>query len=179
MEENPKRKEINVKRKCQAFAVDLLIGVVIFFMVFSILFSWRDSLFSKQIPPDEFQRTSLKASEIAFVLLESPGDPLAWNSSSVKQVGLAFERNVVDKGRLANFLDLAYDNVTRLLGVWGYDFYFELRYLNGTVASVNESGIVDNATVGALYDNYSLQVPLRKLVLFNSEEAVMLVRLAK
>jgi len=165
--------------KGQVFSIDLLIAFLIFFALVGVYAAWRDSLFAKNSSPGDFQRASMKASGVAFTLLEDSGSPVGWNASTVKQVGLSFERNVVDKSRLANFLNLTYANATQLLGVAGYDFYFELRYLNGSVPLVNDSGLVANATMGNAYDNYSLQVPLRRLVLFNGAEAVVMVRLAK
>ena len=173
-------RKIGEKRmKAQAFSLDLIAAVVIFFLVLGVYTAWRDSLFAKLAPQDEFQRMGLKDSEMAFVLLESPGDPADWNASTVKQVGLSFERNTVSRTRLANFLNLTYANATQLLRVGGYDFYFELRYLNGSIVGVNESGMAANATMGFNYSNYSIQIPLRRLVLFGGQKAVMLVRLAR
>ncbi|MFH1056274.1 MAG: hypothetical protein V1717_00535 [Candidatus Micrarchaeota archaeon] len=167
------------EKKSQVFALDLIIALVVFLSVIGVFTAWRDSLNSRNVQAEEFQRASLKASEAAFILLETPGDPLGWNASNVKQVGLALERNVVGRKRLANFLNLTYANATKLLGVGAYDFYFELRFLNGTLVGVNESGIIANASLGNLYDNYSLQVPLRKPVLYNNEQAVLFLRLAR
>jgi hypothetical protein len=167
------------RNKSQVFAIDLIIALVLFLSLLGIYSSWRDFVYSKNVGTRDFQDSAVKVSQAAFLLFESEGYPVAWNASTVQQLGLMKARNTLHKNKLASFLNLSYDNATRMLGLGGFDWYFELRYLNGTM--VNVSTVEWNGTVqkGFAYDNYSLQVPLRKLVLYEGQQAVALLRLAK
>ncbi len=167
------------RKKAQVFATDLIIALVLFLSLMGIYATWRDFVYAKSAGTGDFQDSALKASQAAFLLFESEGYPPGWNASTVQQLGLMKARNTLSKTRLASFLNLSYANSTRMLGLGGFEWYFEVRYLNGTIVNVSNEEWNGTVQKGFDYENYSLIIPLRKPVLYEGQQAVALLRLGR
>ena len=76
-------------------------------------------------------------------------------------------------------MNLSYANSTRMLGLGGFEWYFEVRYLNGTIVNVSNEEWNGTVQKGFDYENYSLIIPLRKPVLYEGQQAVALLRLGR
>ena len=80
------------------------------------------------------QRAFLKAEKqslmVTDLMVTTPGVPASWNNEDVISIGFADEKNVFSYQKLYEFNRTDYQ---KLKTIFGYDFYFELKDINGTV----------------------------------------------
>ncbi len=118
------------KKRGQIWSVDFVISIVIIFIVIiPALILWQNA----SIENTE-QRTLLSAESDALsitdLMLSTPGVPAGWNSTTVISVGFANEKNILEQQKLIEFNNTAYQ---KLKNIFGRDFFFELKDINGTV----------------------------------------------
>lgn len=63
--------------------------------------------------------------------------PPVGKCEGVYSVGLASQPLIIEPAKAKALTNLNYYCVRNLLGLWTYDFYFEMKYLNGTVVNVD------------------------------------------
>ncbi len=130
--------------KAQVNALDLLFAILIFLTIMSLYeFTWNAAVQTASPSEAEF---SLRAYHIANTLFESGGYPSSWTPDNVRVIGLCTERNVVDKNKLVNFIDLMntnYPKAKELLGLGASDIYMNVTdpqnniiYLDGRAGSM-------------------------------------------
>jgi hypothetical protein len=123
-------------RKAQAWSMDFAASVVIFITALAIaIFALNYTLNQNQqtIEMNVMENAAMSASD---ALVRQPGIPEDWNSSSVVTLGLASQENILNESKLQNFLSMDNDTIKTLLGIGNYNFYFEVRYPNGSLASL-------------------------------------------
>jgi len=56
-------------------------------------------------------------------------------------IGLASQSFVLNQTKISYFMDLNYDDSKKLLGLEGYDFYLEIKYLDGTFVNIGGNDV--------------------------------------
>lgn len=59
----------------------------------------------------------------------------------VYSLGIAAQPSILDYNKTKAFLDMSYYCARNLLGLWSYDFYFEVKYLNGSFVKVDDTNV--------------------------------------
>ena len=130
--------------KAQVNAIDLLFAIIIFMAILSLYeTTWRSTV-SASAPTEE--ELSLRAYHVANTLFESGGYPANWTPATVRVIGICTERNVVDKNKLVNLIDLMntnYPKAKELLGLASDEVYINITdpsnnivYLDGRAGSM-------------------------------------------
>jgi len=159
-----------MSRKGQVWSMDFAASVVIFSTALAmLLFAWLyiTSQSGQQTMFIEMESAAMSASDS---LVRQPGVPENWNSSSVTTIGLASSENVLNETKVSYFLDLENGTIKSLLGVGNYDFYFEVRYANGTLAQLFDGAWVAK---GNYPENASIVVPSERYVIYMEKPAKM------
>jgi len=134
-------------RRGQFFSPDLIIALILFIVILAFFFVSSNSmsvqidLYSTKNQLDEFSHTVINP------LVLFPGEPFNWeikSFSDLNRVGLAKEKNVLDKekvGRFVEFLTTDYAALRTKMSLGKYDFKFELQDFNGEI--IIEAGYVN------------------------------------
>ncbi len=122
-----------MKRKGQIWSFDLALSLLIFFTaMLSMLFAW--SYMSSDIAETRQIKTmQLRALTVSDSIIRTPGIPLDWNESNVEVIGLASSDNTLVTSKVDSFMAMEYGKARALLGVSPYDFYMEIKDINGTI----------------------------------------------
>ncbi len=117
-------------RHGQIWSMDFTASVVILMIIIiPALFLW----YNASMESTE-QRNLLRAEKQVLIMTDlmmtTPGVPPSWNNTTVISVGLAAEKNILEYQKLFEFNRTDYQ---KLKTIFGYDFYFELKDINGTV----------------------------------------------
>ena len=150
-------------KKAQIVTTDLFIAIVIFTIIMSIIIiSWGryTAKLDDRLNYDEMQS---RAFQISNLLVKSQGSPSNWeNGGNAESLGLASRDRILSSSKVDAFANLSYGNITKLLGIRNYDFYFKLKdFENNTLV------LVGNIPAG------NFAVNLRRYVIYENEEAVM------
>lgn len=127
--------------KGQVWALDFAVSVIIFAFVSGMLiFAWNYATINSmdQVNLNIIENDVIMISDS---LVRAKGVPLNWNKTNVNAIGLAEEENVLNKTKLIQFLEMDYDLLKSVMGIGNYDFYFGLKYINGTV--VEDYGVIE------------------------------------
>ena len=152
--------------KAQLWSLDFAASVVIFFFAVGLLIFFFNHYVSQSYEQSEFIEMQEIAIKTSDALVRFPGIPSDWGANNVTTLGLASQENVLDSGKLTAFISMDVEKARTLL-VGPYQFYFELSYLNDTIAQVNGT----NATIGALPTAANVTVPITRYVIYENQFA--------
>jgi hypothetical protein len=148
-----------MKRKAQIWTLDFAMSVLIFASaLLSVMFAWNYVSSSAQAN-EEMKSMQLKVLTISDSLIRTPGSPPDWDSSGVEAFGLASSENVLDPAKVTEFIAMSeanYSMVRALLGITAYEFYFEVRDINGTVLGNTTAPVSPLATLAVPTERYCL-----------------------
>lgn len=143
------------KKRSQASMLDLFMGAFLFIILITfVMITWNNynnRLYERLI----YEQIELKTFQVSDLLVRSSGSPTNWedNISSLKVIGLADKDRILSTNKVAAFVNLSNDNVTKILNLENYNFYFKLgSYIsgstpNGTISvSLRRYVIFENAT---------------------------------
>ena len=160
--------------KGQIFTVDMIFALSVFLFVLA-----SSIIFSSELA-NNAELTTLNASKKASAsfavntLAHSPGDPSDWQNASlgsVRALGLASERNVIDANKLARLESLTgsdYETVQALLGIARYDFEIIIEQVStGNVLS--QFGNPPDANVSTTV--------MDRIAVLNGNEVIMRLKL--
>ena len=118
--------------------LDLLLAMVVFLLVISLYeFTWRSAIITSGPQEEEL---SLRAYHVANSLFESGGYPDDWTPDTVRVIGICTERNVINRNKLVNLIDLINNNYTKakeLLGLGYEDIYMNVTDPNGNLVYID------------------------------------------
>ena len=152
-------------KKAQIWSMDFAISIIIFFSVVVVLIFFFNNILSQNLEQSEIfkiQKTALKASDS---LIRIPGSPANWTSDNVSIIGLASEDNVLDAGKVQEFISMDY-NKARVLLVGKYQFHFEIRDLNDSVINVNGTNLIQ----GIFPMNANIIIPIERYVITDGDD---------
>ena len=156
--------------RAQAWSMDFAASVVIFITALAIaIFALNYTLNQNQsqIEMNMMENAAMSASD---ALVRQPGIPEDWDSSDVITLGLASQENILNESKLQNLLSLDNNTIKSLLGISNYNFYLEVRYANGSLASLpTGEGIVK----GDPPSDASMVIPVERHVIYMGEIARM------
>lgn len=136
----------------QVFSGEFLLAYFIFLtvMVFAVLL-WHNTE-RDIIEVEAYRLLEEKSVEAAEQLVRTAGVPSDWSKTNVHSVGLASESRILSTEKISSFIDIMndssfeslcsdanlsnYDCNRHLLGLSGFDFNYEITYLNGTPLTV-------------------------------------------
>ena len=146
-------------KKGQLWTLDMTLSLLIFFSaLLSALFAWN-YMSAETVENREFKELQLKAFEITDSLIRTPGIPSDWNDSTVQVIGLAYSDNIIEGNKVNEFVGMNHDKARSMLSINPYDFYFEVKDINGTV--------YENTTV-PLSGSASTIVPIERYAVYNN-----------
>ncbi|MBI4175675.1 MAG: hypothetical protein HY518_00585 [Candidatus Aenigmarchaeota archaeon] len=151
--------------KGQIWSIDFIMSMIVFFLAIAlILFAWDYAIVQNESQVSFHGAESLALS-VSDALVRTGGIPEGWDSSSVQVIGLASDENIMDPGKVDEFLDVDYNTSKRLLGIGRYEYYFEVMYANN---SVLQDPPGRNLTKGLYPANATVVVPVERYVLYNT-----------
>ncbi|VVB65729.1 Uncharacterised protein [Candidatus Gugararchaeum adminiculabundum] len=151
------------ERKGQLSSLSLIVAIGIFLVLFTMMEAQWDFL-ARQGDQVDLQ---VKAFSGTDMLLDGPGYPEEWNASTVKRIGLAVNRGIIDQDKLAQFAAMNYSGARDLLGLGRSDFYMNVTYLNGSIVRANSTL---NASWGSMPTSGSSAVsPARRIAVYNAQ----------
>ncbi len=114
--------------------MDFAASMVIFSTALLVVFfawSYATQQNQQQLSYNIMENAATSASDS---LVRHPGLPEDWNETTVLSIGLAASENVINESKAESFLKIDDYTIKKLLGIGNYDFYFEIRYDNGSLA---------------------------------------------
>lgn len=89
------------------------------------------------------KETEISSLAITDLMLKGPGNPAEWQDDpgGAKAIGLAYEENIIDPGKLDALGAMDYNRSMELMGL-STDYYMRVRWVDGTV--IMEKGIKQN-----------------------------------
>ena len=121
---------LSVQMSGQIWSMDFTASIVILLVIIvPALFLWynADTESNEQRSIFMAERQALTLTDL---MMTTPGAPSLWDNKTVISVGFATEKNVLEDQKLYEFNRTDYQKLKTL---FGYDFYFELKDINGTV----------------------------------------------
>jgi hypothetical protein len=142
-----------MEKKGQVFSGELLIAYVIFTMVLIMVVYLWSNVVEDILESEDIYDLESTAMDMSEKLMKTPGVPVDWNRSNVDDIGLANTSRNLEEDKVTDFLYLmdadAYNNSCNdaavsnyecnkhMTGAGVYDFYLDMRYLNGSQVSLN------------------------------------------
>lgn len=157
-----------LKRKSQTVSIDLFMAVFVFIILLILIISSWNIYQVKIVERMAYEDIMVNAFQIADLLVKSRGYPLEWNSTNVEVIGLAASDRIISSEKLNSFFNISYSSSKELLNIERYDFYFQVKHINGTAA--DSYGLESNGT-------YS--VSAKRYVLYENEKAIIDFKLWK
>jgi len=122
--------------RAQVWSLDLAASIVIFvtalaLAMFSLDYTMNQS--QAQLQSAMMEDAAMAASDS---LVRQAGVPQDWTAATVTTLGLASRDNILNETKIEEFLALDNDTIKDLLGIANYEYYFDIRYPNGTLASL-------------------------------------------
>lgn len=157
--------------KGQIWSLDLGASVAIFLLAFVILtFLWG---YVRRQADDQQDMVRMRdsATTVADLLVRTSGYPSNWTNDTVQSVGLAAEENLISGQKALGFVSLNYTRTLDLLDLGAYNYYFQLKYVNGSPVIINgtsaESGVNFTGTESSVSQRYALidSEPKKRVVL--------------
>ncbi|MCX6814919.1 MAG: hypothetical protein NTY20_04710 [Candidatus Aenigmarchaeota archaeon] len=159
-------------RKSQAWSMDFAASVVIFVTaLILIIFALNYTIYQNQ-QQINFNMMENTAMTVSDSLVRQPGIPRDWNSTNVTTIGLASQENVLNETKLSEFLNMNDNTIKSLLGIANYEFYFEVRYPNGTLASLPGGAQI---TKGGYPSDARIIIPVERHALYMEKPARMVL----
>jgi hypothetical protein len=156
--------------KAQAWSMDLAASIVIFvtalaLAMFALNYTMNQS--HLQLQSVMMENAAMSASDS---LVRQAGVPQDWTAATVTTIGLASRENVLDETKLQEFLGLDGNTTKELLGIGNYDYYFDVRYPNGTIASLPGG---QQITKGSYPSSATAIIPAERHVIYMEDIARM------
>lgn len=156
--------------KAQAWTMDFAASVVIFMVVLVLaMFALNYAIYQNQ-QQASFNQMENAAMSASDSLIRQPGIPSSWNRTSVTTIGLASQENVLNETKLAEFMAMDYGSIKGLLGIANDQFYFEVRYPNGSLASLPSGGLLSK---GSYPSEAGMVIPVDRYVIYLEKPATM------
>ncbi|MEM7815533.1 MAG: hypothetical protein QXN71_00240 [Candidatus Aenigmatarchaeota archaeon] len=155
--------------KAQIWSMDFGASLLIFISAMVILlFAWSYVMQQnqQQILLNSMESTAMGISDS---LVRQPGIPNEWNETTVETIGLAVRENVLNETKVGYFVNMDSETIKTILGISGYNFYFEIRYSNGTLAEV--PGGSKAVTGNYPPQSASFSVPSERYVIYDEKPA--------
>ena len=150
-------------KKSQIAVTDLFIALfVATILIIIVIFTWnRYSIILNE--ESDYRELQIIAFQTADLLVKSEGDPQNWenNPLNVDVIGLATDDRNLSAEKVNSFINLSYNFTLKSLGLELYDFYFQLKDINGTKL----------AEYGKTPKNFVVNV--QRLVLYENEKAIV------
>ncbi len=143
-------------RKGQLWTLDMALSMIIFMSaMLMLLFAWSyisaDTVESQELKEMQFRSMTLSDS-----LIRTPGIPADWNESTVKVIGLAYDDSMLDGPKVDEFLNMSYAKARSLLGIQPYEFYFEIKDINGTLYKNSTLAIDSDSSIVIPSERYAV-----------------------
>ncbi|MBN2102195.1 MAG: hypothetical protein JW716_04980 [Candidatus Aenigmarchaeota archaeon] len=103
--------------------------VILLIIIVPALLLWYNAS-SESTEQRNIFRAERQVLTVTDMMMATPGVPSSWNNTTVISVGFATEKNILEDQKLSEFNRTDYQ---KLKTIFGYDFYFELKDINGTV----------------------------------------------
>lgn len=164
-----------INQKGQFFSPDVMIAVSIFIFGLIIFFIASSAVFAEANLVNERRAIDETIHPVLDSLLLSQGVPENWEQkaiSDVNSIGLVWSNNCLDKEKLLAFKDFTtnyYSQTKQLLGIGGYDFYFEVVNNSGEVLQIE--GIDINA--GTIVSTPKQKLSYQRIICFNDLEYIL------
>ena len=158
--------------KAQVWSLDFAASVVIFLTAIIVAMFALNFTMAQNAQQTEFNIMENAAMSVSDSLVRLPGMPDGWNRTTVTTIGLASQENILNGTKLEEFVAMDNDTVKNLLGTGNYQLYFELRYVNGTLATLPGGG---QASRGAYPSGAALIIPVQRYVLYMERPARMML----
>ncbi len=150
-------------KKSQIAVTDLFIALFIAtILIIIVIFTWnRYSIILNE--ESDYRELQIIAFQTADLLVKSEGDPQNWenNPLNVDVIGLATKDRNLSAEKVNSFINLSYNFTLKSLGLELYDFYFQLKDINGTKLAEH----------GKTPKNFVVNV--QRLVLYENEKAIV------
>lgn len=158
-------------------SIDYIVSLVVFIGIVTYIFFQLLSYGPPYIDEIEKQRLRSEAYQVSELLINDPGEPLDWNSTNVKRVGLSDhlqnKTNVLSLSKINNFTQICN-------GFTGYD---RMKSLIDTNYQFNIS-LKDIATGNILIECFPQQiigkatkVEIRRIVAFDSSYGELTIQM--
>ncbi|MCK5022955.1 MAG: hypothetical protein KAS04_02170 [Candidatus Aenigmarchaeota archaeon] len=123
------------RKKGQVWSLDFVTSVLIFLIVLIPLFFVWNHVNAENQQQRAFEDIEGMTLSLSDSIIRTKGYPEGWNNLSVTIIGLASEENVLNSTKVNYFLTMGNSNynITRAILTGSYDFFFELRDINGTL----------------------------------------------
>lgn len=157
--------------KAQIWSLDFAASVVIFLTALILAMFALNYTMDQNRQQMEFNIMENAAMSVSDSLVRQPGIPQDWDPGTVTTIGLASQENVLNEAKLSDFLDMENDSIKSLLGIGNYEFYFEVRYVNGSLASLPAGGQISK---GGYPSEARFVIPVERYVLYMEKPARMI-----
>lgn len=161
---------MRIQKEGQVFSSDFLIGLIVLLFILTALQVYHSNMM-QQIEHQQklLYRESLLSKTDTLILSE--GVPKNWNTSNVEVLGFSTgEPNHLNETKIRRFADK--ENVSRLLGLRGKDFYFAIENTTEQVISgAGKNYRKGTKNWGAAEDVYTAK---RKVFLEESDQKAIL-----
>lgn len=153
-------------KRAQIAVTDLFIALFIAtILIILIVYSWNSYavVLSDNVDYNEMQ---IIAFQITDLLVKTKGEPENWetNPDNADVIGLASSDRILSTEKVYAFINnLTYNNASLILGAGFYDFYFQLKHINGTKLADFGQSIIPNRSV--------VNVP--RVVSYKNEKAIL------
>lgn len=174
------QKMINRNKKAQVAVLDLFIAAVIFGILITIMMTTWNEYNVKIDKHLEYNDLIIKTYHITDLLVHYPGKPSAWEGPAIAldmgpqfptdMIGLAHKDGVLEAGKLNVFLQKPYNESREMLNIRGYNYLFQLTRVDGS--EFDPPIVKGEIGEGAI-------VSVRRLVLYNGEEALLHFQLGR
>ena len=139
--------------KAQVWSLDFALSLIIFmtslFAVISV----------NAMENQEIKDLQMKVLALSDSLIRTRGIPADWNESGVKVIGLAEDENVLNVTKVVLFINMSVNDNDRLRGLMDiglYDFYFEVKDINGTVYANTTTPISMTSSIVVPIERYAM-----------------------
>lgn len=166
------------KMRGQMFSGEFLLALVTFMAAFIVAMSMWSTTLRETMESENVRMMENSAVDAAENLIRTPGVPANWTVEEVASIGLANRSRVLLERKVADFVYYMSDTNSSLcsggsnyecnqyrLGMGGYNFYFNMTYMNGsTVAAQNVSAYTGRRPV-----NETDVVTVTRSAIYNDE----------
>lgn len=152
-------------KRAQLAVTDLFIALfVATILIVIIIFTWNryTVILEENVDYEEMQ---IIAFQISDLLVKSKGEPEDWENdpNNVDVIGLASSDRELSPMKVEAFINLSYNITLKSLGAELYDYYFQLKHINGTKMAEH----------GVIFPPNSSVVNVPRLVIYENEEAIV------